>query len=360
MTDDYVWYDGGSMNRIVVQITPGTVILTLFFLFVAWLLYEIRDIIPIIISAVVFSLALAPGKRFLARFKIPEPIAVVLLYLFVFLTFIFFIYSLLPVIAQQYSVFVETLPNIVGVLRDFFQGTVFEGVITDQFISAFSNSQQITQTVQGLFKVTTSGIFSVFDGIVNVTLFLLLTFLFAARPKSLDNFLQVMTPPKYQAYVDDLWHRSKIKMSQWFQGQMLLVFIIAVLTYLALLIIGVPNALFLALFAGVMEIIPLFGPVIGSIPAVLMALTTGDLTAAVLVIVVFILIQQIENNLIYPLVVTKVVGVSSILVILAVVIGGSIAGFIGIVIAVPLVGVMQEFFTDVEGGKLRTLRESPE
>ena len=132
--------------------------------------------------------------------------------------------------------------------------------------------------------------------------------------------------------------------------------IIGVLTYLALVILGVPNALFLSVFAGVMEIIPIFGPIFGAIPAILMALTSGSITTVFFVVALFIIIQQLENNLIYPLVVSKVVGISSILIILAAVIGGAIAGFVGVVIAVPLAGVVQEFFADVRDGKLEKLR----
>lgn len=193
---------------------------------------------------------------------------------------------------------------------------------------------------------------------VNIILFLLLTFLFAVNQKSLDTFLYVVTPSKYRAYVADLWQRTQLKMAQWFQGQFILICIIGSLVYFALLIIGVPNALFLAVFAGVMEVIPIFGPVIGAIPAILMALTTGDLTMVLLVFVVFVIIQQLENTLIYPLVVSKVVGISSVLIILAVVVGGSVAGFVGVLIAVPLAGVIQEFFSDVRDGRLQQLRES--
>ena len=342
---------------VTIQITSGTVVLVLFYLLVAWFLYEIRDVLLIVISAIIFSMALAPGKRFFARFKVPEPIAVVILYAIVFLVFSYFLYSLLPVVLQQYQVFVETLPSTIDLIKNATEGTIFDGVIATQSIQALvSSPQQITETVQRLLQVGGVGIFSLFGGLVNLTLFFLLTFLFAVNPKSLDTFLFVMTPPKYREYVKDLWGRVQVKIGHWFQGQALLMVIIGVLTYLALVILGVPNALFLSVFAGVMEIIPIFGPIFGAVPAVLMAWTSGSLTTVFFVVALFIIIQQLENNLIYPLVVSKVVGISSILIILAAVVGGAIAGFVGVVIAVPLAGVLQEFFTDVRDGKLEKLR----
>ena len=341
-------------KNVTIQITPGTIALVLFYLIILWFLYEIREILLIVVTAVIFSMALAPGKKFFARFKIPEPIAVVILYAVAFLILSYFLYSLFPIVIQQYQVFLETLPSVIDLIKNATSGTVLEGIITTQSIEALANSpQQITETVQKLLKATGTGIFSLFGGLVNLTLFFLLTFLFAVNPKSLDDFLFVMTPKKYRGYIEDLWHRVQVKMSHWFQGQMLLMIIIGVLTYLALIILNVPNALFLSVFAGIMEIIPIFGPIFGAIPAILMAWTTGNFTVVLVVIAVFIIIQQIENNLIYPLVVSKVVGISSTLIILAAVIGGSIAGFVGVVIAVPLAGIIQELFNDIKEGKIK-------
>ena len=157
-----MWYSGSSMRskNVTIHITSGTVILVLFYLAVAWFLYEIRDILLIVISAVIFSMALAPGKRFFARFKVPEPIAVVILYTVAFLVFSYFLYSLLPVVLQQYQVFLETLPSTVDLIKSATDGTVFHGIITSQSIEVLANSpQQITQTVQRLLQVGGTGIF---------------------------------------------------------------------------------------------------------------------------------------------------------------------------------------------------------
>ncbi len=350
----YTLYDMRE-KPIAVNITSGTVLLVLFFLLVGWFLYEIKSVLLIVISAVVFSLALAPGKRFLMRFKIPEPIAVLLLYVVVFIIFAFCAYSLFPIFVQQYQVFVDALPSLFEVVRGWFDGTIFEGLVAgDQLSAVFADSNQFAQS---FIKSTGASVLSIFGGIVNIILFLLLTFLFAVNPKSLDTFLHVVTPIRYRAYVEDLWKRTQVKMGQWFQGQLVLMCIVGALVYFALSVLGIQNALFLAVFAGLMEVIPIFGPVIGAIPAVLMALTTGDITLVLLVIGVFVIIQQLESALIYPLVVSKVVGISSVLIILAVVVGGSIAGFVGVLIAVPLAGVIQEFFSDVESGKLQKLKK---
>lgn len=340
-------------RNISIEISPGTIFFVLFIVVFAWFLYEIREIIPIVLSAVIFSLALIPGKTFLTRFHIPAPIAVILLYIFMFLLLSVFLYALLPIIAQQYTVFVESLPNLIIIVQDFLADTWLAPLTVEYFERySVSNTQGVADAVQSFFTSAGKGILSIFGGIVDIILFLILTFLFTVRPAILENTVSVLAPAKYRRYVEDLWVRTKKKTGQWFQGQVLLVFVIGALTYLPLLLLDVPNAFLLATFAGVMELIPIFGPVLGAIPAVLMALTTGDLTTVILVTLVFFVVQQLENHLIYPLVVSKVVGISPVLIILAIVIGVILAGFVGVVIAVPLAGVLQEFLNDVHSGNI--------
>ena len=276
-----------------------------------------------------------------------------------FTTLFFFIYSLFPIFINESKVFFELLPTSVATLGEFFVGTPLENMIgADSITGQLIDSGSIIQGLGDLVQAIGVSFFSFFGGLVNVVLFLLLTFLFSVNPTSLDDFLYVVTPQRYRAYVRDLWERTKVKMGQWFQGQIVLVLVVSSISYFALLILGIPNALFLAIFAGLMEVLPIFGPIIGAIPAVLMALTTGDLTTVLLVIGVFVIIQQLENTLIYPLVVSKVVGISSTLIVLAVVAGGSVAGFVGVLISVPFAAVIQEFFGDIKTGRIRDMQES--
>ena len=118
--------------------------------------------------------------------------------------------------------------------------------------------------------------------------------------------------------------------------------------YLGLAILGVKYALTLALFAAIMELIPVFGPILSAIPAVIVALGTGETSLWLLVIGLYVIIQQFENHLIYPLVVTKVVGVPPLLVILALIVGAKLAGFLGIILSVPAAAVVQELVQDLE------------
>ena len=117
-------------------------------------------------------------------------------------------------------------------------------------------------------------------------------------------------------------------------------------------VFGIKHALLLAVLAGVFELIPLFGPVLAAVPAVALAFLNGGITTALLIIGFYIIIQQFENQLIYPLVVKKVVGVSPIISIVALVAGIQLAGFMGLLLSVPVAAVLMEFFNDLQRDKI--------
>ena len=121
------------------------------------------------------------------------------------------------------------------------------------------------------------------------------------------------------------------------------------------MILGVKYALLLAILAAVTELIPLFGPILAAIPAILIGFLDGGTTLGLMVLGLYVIIQQFENHLIYPLVVKKVVGVPPLMVIIALLIGAQLAGFLGIIIAVPVAAALMEFVNDIEKDKKKTM-----
>ena len=135
------------------------------------------------------------------------------------------------------------------------------------------------------------------------------------------------------------------------QGQMLLGLLIGVFVYLGLSIFGIKYALLLAILAAIFEIIPVFGPILAAVPAVLLAFSEGY-ALGLFILGFYIIIQQFENHLIYPLVVRKIVGIPPILVILSLIIGGQLFGLLGMFISVPVATVLMEVLSDHERKKL--------
>jgi predicted PurR-regulated permease PerM len=197
---------------------------------------------------------------------------------------------------------------------------------------------------------------TVFGGVMSFFLIVVLSFYFAVQDRGLDDFIRMVTPYRKQEYVLDLWKRAQHKMGRWLQGQLLLSFIVGAMAYVGLLILGVPYALLLAIFTALFELVPVFGSILAAIPAVAVALIDGGTTSALLVIALYVIVNQLQGNVIYPIVVQKVLGIPPLVVILAILAGaklGSYLGsaFLGILIAVPLAAAVQVYLGDIQRGK---------
>jgi predicted PurR-regulated permease PerM len=196
-----------------------------------------------------------------------------------------------------------------------------------------------------------------FGGILSFFLAVILSFYLSVEEDGVEKFLKAITTIRHEKYIVNLWKRSQKKIGLWMQGQLVLAIIIGMLVYLGLLILGVPNALLLATLAAFFEIIPLFGPILASIPAILISFVTGGIPLSVMVAGLYIIVHQFENQLIYPLVVKKVVGISPVVSILALTAGWQLAGFLGLILSVPVASIITEFFDDFQRDKIEKIEK---
>lgn len=334
-----------------IAITTGTIIAAVVVFAGAWLLWELRDLVLVLMTAVVIASAIEPAVAFLRRQRVPRVLAVLTIYILIFVALFGVFYFFVPAVLSELTAFVASLPIYMEALDK---------------ISAFDEYAQILGTTSpdfseidllaslrggleaaGAFGNALTAIASIFGGVLSFLLIIVFSFYFAVIETGVDDFLEVVAPRTYKAYVLDLWRRSRHKIGLWMQGQLLLGLIVGVLVYLTLTIIGIKHALLLAVIAAVFELIPVFGPTLAALPAVLIGFVDGGAITGLLVIGVYVLLQQFENHLIYPLVVTRVVGVPPLLVILALIIGAQLAGFLGILLSVPIAATVQEFVSDI-------------
>ena len=196
-----------------------------------------------------------------------------------------------------------------------------------------------------------------FGGIFSLGLVVVLSFYFAVQEQGVENFLRIVVPLRYEEYTISLWRRAQHKIGLWMQGQLMLSILAGILVYLGLLIINVglgadmPYALLIGMLTAIGELIPIFGSLFVGIIAVAVAWSHTGVTLAFFVAGLFIVVNQFESNLVYPLVVKKIVGVPPLLVIVGLIAGAEIAGFLGILLSVPLVAILQEFINDVDRGR---------
>ncbi len=352
-------------SETTISITAGTIVKAICILVLAWFLYAIRDIVLIVLTAIVIASAVEPGVAALSNRKVPRIIGVIAIYVCIFAVGFVIFYFFVPSLLTDFAIFVASLPNYLDTFTR--AGTL------DQYAQIFGLPQPSTITasdlwagISGAFNLNTvfgnavTAATTIFGGLFSFVLIVVFSFYFAVIETGVDDFLRIVVPRKHLKYVLGLWRRSQHKIGLWMQGQLLLGLLMGVLIYLLLTIFGVPNALVLAVIAAVFEIIPVFGPILAAVPAVMIAFVAGGVTLGVITIFIYVIAQQFESQLIYPLVVSRVVGVPPLLVILALIIGGELAGFLGIILSVPAAATIQELVKDIESGRLQRHEEEVE
>lgn len=351
-----------KLNQSVnISITPGSVIKILFIFFIAYLLFVLRDLLLVILTSVVLASAVEPITKWLMKRKIPRPLAVITIYVFAIAVLAILVTSFLPPLAKDVKSIALTVPQYIESVSeadlDQFPGLSFLIGQINQSVSSSDFLNQITTfTGQATFGFVATAS-AIFGGLLSFVLIVVISFYLAVQEDGVGDFLRVITPIKHEKYVIDLWKRSQRKIGLWMQGQLLLGVIVGVLTYLGLMILGVKNAFLLAILAGIFELIPVFGPILSAIPAIGVALIQDGFTLALLVAGLFLIIQQFENQLIHPLVVKKIVGIPALVAIISLIVGAQIAGFLGMIIAVPITAALMEYLSDIEKAKLEEMRK---
>ncbi|MEI7513010.1 MAG: AI-2E family transporter [bacterium] len=339
------------MHNNTLNISSGTIIRTILIGFCFYLVYILRDILLVVLTAVTITAAIEPLNKMLIKRKVPRTLSVIMIFLSLGLIIAGGFYFFLPTFISDVLGILDSLPryvdttNLLSPLSDTSFGASLPNLSIGNIVGSLSST--FSDVTGGLFS-TISGFFG---GIISFILIVVLSFYLSVQEDGVGNFLRVITPDHYEKYILDLWRRSEKKIGLWLQGQLLLGIIIGILTYLGLSILGVKSALFLALIAMVLELIPIFGIILAIIPAFAVALSDGGATLAFLVIGLYVIIQQFENHLIYPLVVRKIVGIPPILVILTLIIGLKLAGFIGVILSVPVAAILVEVLNDIEKKK---------
>ena len=354
-----------------ISISAGTIAKVILICLLFVVLYIIRDIVLVVLTAIVIASAVEPAARRLIKWGIPRIFSVFLIYIVVGLALAGIVYTFVPLLLQDSSNFLSSVPRyadsislwspsgsqaITTAANSVAPGVNATNAVAQQLASSsFSISNAIDQ-VNGAISNISGGFFNtvsfVFGGVLSFILIVVISFYLTVQENGIEKFLRIVTPIRHEKYALDLWRRTQNKIGLWMQGQVVLMLLVGILVYLALTVLGVHNALLFAFLAGLMELIPLFGPVISAIPVVASTYVDGGLSLALVIVGVYLIIHQFENHLIYPLVVTKIVGVPPILVILSLIIGFELAGFLGIILSVPIAATLVEFVEDVQKNKI--------
>lgn len=321
---------------------------------IVYALWLVKSFVLVLLVAVVLASFIEGATEWLQVKKVPRTVSVLLIYTITIGVFGSIAYMFLPIFFEELSGVLALLPPdspISTLLGAFSGGGSFAGGDTATVVGQL---RELYQSSSSGFLQSTS---SVFGGIINLLLILVISFYLSVQERGIEQFLRIVTPYHHEKYVIDVWRRTRKKIGLWFQGQLLLALIIGVLTYLGLLLIGVPYALLLSLLSGVFALIP-FGNFIAGIPAAFIAYAAGGVPMALYVVGLFAIIQQFENYLFQPLIIHRATGVPSIVVILSLVFGVKLFGFSGLFLSIPAAVLILELLSDYEKIKLASGKQS--
>jgi predicted PurR-regulated permease PerM len=346
-------------KHVTISIGAETIIKAILIVALMLGLIYVRDILLIFLTAVVLASAIEPGTKLLIKHGIPRIISVVLIYLVLIIIVAAFFYIIIPQFLRDLSSFMSILPKYVTTLDVTLPDASTHYTGWQSAILGLSQSQSLGEVARNLTQTLSTGsvgllasLNSIFGGVISFVLIIVLSFYLAVQDSGIEDFLRLVTPLKQEKYVINVWRRTQYKIGKWMQGQLLLALIVGVLVFVGLSLLHVPNPFFFALISAAFEIIPVFGPIIGAIPGVMVAFLHGGVGLGLVVAIMYIVIQQIESHVIYPLVVKKLVNVQPLLVIIALVVGAKLGGFLGILLSVPLASALTELMYDYSKNRL--------
>ena len=328
---------------LVVWVAVGAVILGYVALLVA---DSVRVIwLPIAFAAgLVF--VLEPAVKSLERLRIPRVLGTILAFLGLSALLLTAVALILPVVRDQAVDFVQQLPAIyaqaINWAREFGAslGIDIEELLSQEAIEEWINDPANQETIQNLLLGFGSGAGQLIRGVTETLAVLVLAPVLALYILiDLDRFKKGsldLTPPKHREETSFVAGQVGTAMGSFVRGQLLVAVIVGVASSIGMWIIDLPFWLLIGILAGFLNLIPFLGPIVGGALAALVALLNGDPTQAIVAIVIFTAIQQVDNHVITPLIQRARVNLSPLVIILALIVGGSIAGLLGVLVAVPL------------------------
>jgi len=300
--------------------------------------YLMRETIAILMLALIISTAFDPAVGRLEKLKVPRILGTIIIFLVALTILAFVVYTILPITLLQLN---SLFSNLSGLAEQFL------GITSPTEITNF-----IDTDLSGITNVLLSGgvpflqvLGKLLGGVAFAIAVLVLSFYLTISRDGVEKFLRAMLPENLENRVLKLYRRTRKKIGRWFQAQLVLSLIVGLSVLIGLWLLGVEQNLVLAVIAAVFELVPVVGPIFAGALAV--AVVSGEsLQLAFYVLLLFLGIQQIENQLLVPLIMKRAVGINPVIILVALLGGAQIAGVLGMLVAVPMAVFLQEVLND--------------
>lgn len=310
-----------------IEISHRTIIFAVFFLLFLGFLYVVRDIILELFVALLLMTILEPLVGKLSKIRIPRAISVLVAYILVIGVIGGVIALVVPSLVDQTTSFINALPGYIsniGIKQEW----------SDQIIGGILATAG--NAPSEIFQFT----FSLFNNVLAIVTVLVFAFYMLVAREKLEDQLGFFFGEEKKKELGRVLDRLETRLGGWARGELILMFMIGLGVYVGLRIIGIPFALPLSILSGILEIVPMLGPIISAIPAVLIGVGISPITGLG-VAALYFLVHQLEGYILVPKVMEKSVGVSPIVTLIALAVGARLAGIVGVIISVPTVITLQ-------------------
>ena len=327
--------NSSSQNELLVKISPSIIVFTSLFVAGIWLAMQIQAIIFMTFIAYIISVGLNKGIDKLEKsFRVNRILGALVLYSLFVLTLSLFIAFIFPPLLRESSIFLQNVQIPLGVTRQL-----------ENFEVNFDSIRNILDALGTSVGTALSIISSTFSGaFIAITTLVIAIYFSLEKPRLIKDLAKVFDHGKEEA-IKSFFNEVDNQLGNWIRGQIILMTIIGVTTFIGLVLIGVPYALPLAIIAGLLEIVPNIGPIFSAIPAVIIAFLAFGWPAALATTIFYLVVQQVENGVIVPKIMKANVDINPLVSILGILIGGKVFGIVGALLAVPIFIVFRTVYT---------------
>lgn len=327
--------DTSPKQEITIKVSPSIVVFTFLFIAGIWLAMQIKAIIFMTFIAYIISVGLNKGiDRLENKLKLHRIFGVLIVYVLFIALLSLFIAFIFPPLIKELSVFLASIQLPV----------IFQDELKN-FEVNFSSIKGLLDTFGTSITTAFTIVSSTFSGaFVAITTMVISLYFSLEKPRVIDG-LAKFSSKKRAEEIKDFFNEMDAQLGNWIRGEMILMTVIGLMTFLGLIVLKIPYALPLALIAGLLEIVPNIGPIFSAVPAIAVAFLTFGWPVALVTTALYIIVQQLENNLIVPKIMKTNVNVNPLVSILGILIGAKLFGVIGALLAVPIFIVCRTGFT---------------
>ena len=341
-----------DMHKIVLEVSAGTVAksaaVVLLLLLLVYFLYQISGILILLFVSFLLAAALDPIVDFMQAHKIPRSLGVLIIYVAFFCVLGFSLSSIIPIVAKQV---IEIGKAVASFVQNLTSNAEPSSVLAQQFKPLFDqlyhaiDLKTAAGQIQSALQVLATQLLNISFGLMNLLLVLVLTFFMNVEERALHDFFLSMFPSRYGDYISTRMEAVREKIGAWLRGQLLLSLVGGVLTYVGLLILNVDYALTLSVIAGILMVIPVFGRFFALLFTLPVVINQAPLLA-LWVSIYYLILQQVEINVLVPYIMNKAVGLSPIIIIFVMLVGSQYLGILGLVISIPIATSVAIFVKD--------------